>query len=123
MRQGGCIAFKVCGKRFEEPAEFLRKLGGGDRGVLKTLQDQVAMNPTSSELPYLNRTVRGFEAMIDYMKTGGEYEPADPEIRRLMDIELRHFGIRKFQKEHSREQEELKQHEIDEREAVNARKR
>ena len=44
----------------------------------------------------MNRSLRGFEALIDYLKTEGAFEPKDSDTRQLLEIELRYFKIKCF---------------------------
>lgn len=95
MKQSS-IEFIAGGKKFSEPAKFLMEHRGGPNGIGRELLELIAMNQHSTDLPWLHRSQRGFEAMIDYLKTQGKYKPIDPEIKQLMEIELEHFGISKF---------------------------
>lgn len=42
---------------------------------------------------FLSRNVRGFEAMLEHLKSDGMFVPQDPDVAKLMQIELLHFGF------------------------------
>ena len=42
-------------------------------------------------LPFLNRNLRGFEAMMEHVKSDGQFIPSDKDVVKLMEIEKKFF--------------------------------
>lgn len=57
-----------------------------------------SMRVSDAQPLWLNRPLRGFEALLDYLKTEGKFKPNDPDVKDLMDLELEYFGLVKFDK-------------------------
>lgn len=90
--QGGTVKFTVGGKLFEESVQFLQ----AHEGLASKLLLMDSFRVKGSDRPVLlNRPLRGFEALIDYLKTDGKFLPSEQDAKKLLDIELEHFGIKK----------------------------
>lgn len=46
---------------------------------------------------WLNRSLRGFEALIDYLKTDRKFVPSEPDVKKLLEIELEYFNLGKLE--------------------------
>lgn len=87
----GLIEFEVGGKMFKEMYSWLDK---SSKQITSALSDAMTLNQVNNEgFPILNRPLRGFEALMDYLRTDGKYRPSEVETRQLFDIECAHFRV------------------------------
>lgn len=70
------------------------------------LENCILQGITTNGKPFLDRPLRGFEAMIDYLKTGGRFVPEDPDKRLLLQIELDYFKIKPYNEDLFRKREQ-----------------